>query len=598
MAMKIEDYALLGDTHTAALVSREGSVDWMCLPRFDSGACFAALLGSAEHGRWQIRPQADPSSIVRRYRVDTLVLETDFQTPDGSLRIVDFMAVDSEYPTLVRIIEGRTGSVPVQFELVVRFDYGSILPWVRTIDGRLVAVAGPDAVVLQSPISIRGEGLKSVAEFTVHAGQSIAFAFTWYPSHEREPDRIDTSRSLEKACSYWQTFARRCGDQGKYRDDIIRSLITLKALTYAPTGGIVAAATTSLPEAMGGVRNWDYRYCWLRDSTFTLYALLHGGHVEEASAFRDWLLRAVAGDPAKLQIMYGLAGERRLEERILDWLPGYESSRPVRVGNAAAGQLQLDVYGEVSDTLHQARRFGIDSDGPTWAFQSAITEWLETAWSQPDEGLWETRGGRRQFTHSKVMTWVALDRAVKAIEMYGHQGPLERWRHVRDEIRRSVCTHGFDATQNSFTQAYGSPDLDASLLLIPAVGFLPVTDPRVKGTIAAIERGLMSDGFVRRYVTHDQKNPDGLPGTEAAFLACSFWLVDAYALAGRKEEAERLFQHLLSVRNDVGLLSEQYDPRLGRLTGNFPQAFSHVALVNSARNLTEPEGPAAHRRDT
>jgi len=375
-------------------------------------------------------------------------------------------------------------------------------------------------------------------------------------------------------------------------------LITLKALTYAPTGGMVAAVTTSLPEAIGGVRNWDYRYCWLRDSTFTLYALLHGGYVEEANAFRDWLLRAVAGDPGKLQIMYGLAGERRLEERILDWLPGYEGSRPVRIGNAAAGQLQLDVYGEVSDTLHQSRRHGIDSAGPVWAFQRAITEWLGGAWSQPDEGLWETRGGRRQFTHSKVMAWVALDRAVKAIEQFGLEGPLERWRGVRDEIHRSVCADGFDAKQNSFTQAYGDPALDASLLLIPAVGFLPADDARVIGTIAAIERGLLSEGFVRRYVTTERANRDGLPGAEPAFLACSFWLVDAYALSGRHEDAQRLFERLLGLRNDVGLLSEEYDPQLGRLTGNFPQAFSHVALINSARNLTKSEGPAAHRSDT
>jgi GH15 family glucan-1,4-alpha-glucosidase len=596
--MRIEDYAIIGDTQTVAIVGRHGSIDWLSLPRFDSGACFAALLGGPENGRWLLAPRADITKSSRRYRTDSLVLETEIETSDGVVRIVDCMPLRGRYPDVVRVVEGVSGAVPMHMELVIRFDYGRVLPWVRKGDGRLHAIAGPDALVLATPIATKGKDLTTVAEFTVHAGERVPFVLTWHPSYEDAPEQPDGLAAVQETEAWWRNWSSRCNERGPHRDDVVRSLITLKALTYAPTGGIVAAATTSLPEAVGGSRNWDYRYCWLRDATFTLYALLHAGYKEEAAAWRDWLLRAVAGAPAALQIMYGPAGERHLEERTMDWLAGYEGSRPVRVGNAAAGQLQLDVYGEVLDSLHQARRMGVPPDDSSWDVQRALCEWLESGWSQPDEGLWEIRGARQQFTHSKVMAWVAMDRAVKAVEQHGMHGPVDRWRAVREDIHRDVCTKGFDAELGSFTQAYGSKILDASLLLVPSVGFLPPEDARVQGTIAAVERDLTRDGFVVRYPTCEARGPDGQSGREGAFLACSFWLVDALVLSGRRAEAIQLFERLLAVRNDVGLLSEEYDVDRKRLVGNFPQAFSHVALVNSARSLARQDGPVQHRTRT
>ncbi len=595
--MKIEDYALIGNTRTAALVGRTGSIDWWCVPRFDSSACFAALLGDRQNGRWLVAPCAAEVKSERHYRPDTLILETVHETASGAVRVIDFMPL-GERPVIARIVEGIRGSVRMRCELLLRFDYGSVVPWVRTIDGHLTAIAGPDALQFESEVELAGEDMSSVAEFEVKAGERKSLCLAWFPSHEPAPQDTDVAATLDEATHFWRDWAARSTDTGCYRAAIVRSLITLKALTYSPTGGMVAAVTTSLPELIGGNRNWDYRYCWLRDSTFTLYALVHGGYVDEARAFRDWLLRAVAGDPGKLQICYGLSGERRLDELELPWLSGYENSRPVRVGNAAAGQLQLDVYGEVGDTLHQARRYGIDSDALAWAFQRAHTEWLVENWREPDQGLWEMRTEPRNFTHSKVLAWVALDRAVKAIEDHGLDGPLERWRSVRDEIHASVCRFGFDAKNNCFTQSYGSAELDASLLLIPAVGFLDPHDERVLGTITAIERELLRDGFVQRYATRGGDNPDGLSGSEGAFLACSFWLVDAYVLSGQLEKGRALFERLLALCNDVGLLAEEYEPAKKRQIGNFPQAFSHVALINSARNLSQSGTPGQHRRST
>jgi GH15 family glucan-1,4-alpha-glucosidase len=595
--MKIEDYALIGDLRTAALVGKDGSIDWLCVPRFDAGACFAALLGTHEHGRWLLAPRDAVLTTARRYCADTLILETRYETSEGSVKVTDFMPL-ADFPEVIRIVEGLSGRVTMQCELVIRFDYGAVVPWVRTIAGKLVAMAGPDALELSSPIALHGQGLASVAQFAVEAGDRVPFSLRWFPSHEAFPPSADPGQLLAATEQYWRDWCAKSQASGPQRDAIVRSLITLKALTYSPTGGMVAAVTSSLPECVGGPRNWDYRYCWLRDSTFTLYALMHNGYLDEARAFRDWLLRAVAGDPGKLQICYGLSGERRLEEVELPWLPGYENSRPVRIGNAAAGQLQLDVYGEVSDTLHQARRHGIDSDALGWPFQLAHTEWLEHAWREPDQGLWEMRGPPRHFVHSKVLAWVAFDRAVKAVEKLGFSGPVARWRKVRDEIHEAVCRHGFNAEKNSFTQAYDVSGVDASLLLIPAVGFLPANDPRVLGTIAAVERELLQDGFVKRYATKRADNPDGLPGHEGAFLACSFWLVDAYALSGQMQKARTLFERLLALQNDVGLLAEEYDPENRRFVGNFPQSFSHVALINSARNLCEERGPTEHRSST
>jgi GH15 family glucan-1,4-alpha-glucosidase len=597
MPLRIEDYGLIGDTQTVALVGRDGSIDWLCFPRFDAGACFAALLGGPEHGRWLIGPERGGHAIRRQYRSDSLVLEHEFQTADGVVRLVDAMPPREREPDLVRVVECLSGQVAMRMELIVRFDYGHIVPWVRTMDGALRAVGGPDALTLRSTAPTFGVGLTTQAEFTLRAGEHATFLLAWHPSHEPPPRSIDPMGAIEDTERWWREWCAHCTYEGPWRDAILRSMITLKALTFGPTGGIVAAATTSLPEKLGGVRNWDYRYCWLRDATFTLYALMIGGYTEEAVAWRNWLLRAVAGDPADLQIMYGCAGERRLPEFEVPWLPGYEGSRPVRIGNAAVHQRQLDVVGEVMDALHVARRSGLDPDEATWALQRALLTFLEQTWRDPDEGIWEVRGPRRHFTHSKVMAWVAFDRAIKAVEMWGAKGPVDRWRRVRDEIHTEVCARGFDPSRGTFTQFYGSRQLDASLLMLPLVGFLPVNDARMIGTVQAIERELLHDGFVQRYPMDEATaGVDGLPPGEGVFLACTFWLADNYALLGRDEEARALFERLLALRNDLGLLSEQFDPEARRLVGNFPQAFSHVALINTARNLARAHGPAEDRR--
>jgi GH15 family glucan-1,4-alpha-glucosidase len=592
---RIEDYGLIGDLLTAGLVSRAGSLDWLCLPRFDAGACFAALLGTAEHGRWLLAPAGEPRPTTRRYRDGTLVLETDHETPEGAVRVIEFMPPRTREPDVVRLVVGLRGRVRMRMELVIRFDYGSIVPWVRRLDGGICAVAGPDTVVVRSPVPMHGENMRTVADFDVAEGERVPFVLAWHPSHERPPDPVDAEELLHSTDEWWRRWSTRCRYQGPWRDAVIRSLVTLKALTYDPTGAVVAAATTSLPEQIGGARNWDYRFCWLRDATFTLYALMTAGYEQEARAWREWLLRAVAGTPGQLQIMYGIAGERRLGETELDWLPGYEGSRPVRVGNLACRQLQLDVFGELMDALHVARRVGLEPDANAWQVQRVLLDHLESTWQQPDDGLWEVRGPRRHFTHSKVMAWVALDRAVKAVERFGQEGPLQRWRSLRAAIHDEVCRRGFDAERGAFVQSYGSKALDASALMFPLVGFLPVADPRMAGTIAAIERELMVDGFVRRYRTDTEV--DGLPAGEGAFLLCSFWLADNLALLGRAGEARALFERLLALRNDVGLLAEEYDPRAARLLGNFPQAFSHVALVNTATNLTRSGAPAEHRAE-
>jgi len=594
MPLRIEDYGLIGDTHTAALVGRDGSIDWLCVPRFDSAACFAALLGNSSHGRWIISPGESAMAESRRYRPDTLILETDFTTASGTARVIDFMTPRNVEPDVIRIVEGIDGEVEMHMQLIIRFDYGSIVPWVRTIDGRLEAIGGPDALSLWTKVPTRGEGLTTRADFTVRRGERVAFVLAWHPSHVDPPAQLDAFAALAETERWWRDWTGKCCYEHPWREQVVRSLITLKALTYAPTGGIVAAPTSSLPESIGGVRNWDYRYCWLRDATFSLYALTIGGYTEEAIAWRDWLLRAVAGDPSTLHILYGVEGTRRLPEFELPWLPGYENSRPVRIGNAAIDQLQLDVYGEVMDAMHLSRRAGIDSDPASWNLQKALMSFLERAWDQPDEGIWEVRGPRRHFTHSKVMAWVAFDRAVKAVERYGLEGPVERWRQLRDEVHAQVCERGFDHRRQTFTQYYGSAELDASLLMIPLVGFLPADDPRVIGTVRAIERDLTWDGFVQRYQT--KQRIDGLPEGEGVFLACTFWLADNYELQGRREDARRLFDRLVGLCNDLGLLSEQYDPGSRRQLGNFPQAFSHVMLINTARNLSRPEGPAEERK--
>jgi GH15 family glucan-1,4-alpha-glucosidase len=594
MAVPIEDYALIGDTHTAGLVSREGSIDWLCLPRFDSPACFAALLGDRSNGRWLLAPTGGVREVRRRYQGDTLVLETEYRTDEGIVRVVDCMPPRQWDPDVARVVEGVSGRVPMRMELTIRFDYGSIVPWVRHIDGALHAVAGPDSVWLRTPVPVWGENWTTLAEFTVTEGQRVPFMLTWHASHRQAPRRINPIRALGDTEAWWGEWASRVDYAGGWQDAVIRSLLTLKALTYAPTGGIVAAPTTSLPEQLGGVRNWDYRYCWLRDATFTLSALMLAGLAEEAKAWREWLLRAVAGQPRQMQILYGVAGERRITEQELGWLAGYEGSRPVRIGNAAVDQFQLDVYGEVMDTLHLGRRIGLESDEAAWDLQRALLDFLESKWREPDEGIWEIRGPRRHFTHSKVMAWVALDRAIKAVEQLGHDGPVDRWRAVRRELHDEVCREGYDSERDSFVQFYGADHLDASLLLIPLVGFLPADDPRVKGTVAAIQRELTVDGLVHRYPPKGSESVDGLPPGEGTFLACTFWLADNLALMGRREEALGIFERLLTLRNDVGLLAEEFDPASGRHLGNFPQAFSHVALVNTANYLSE--GPTAWAR--
>ncbi|MFI1026463.1 glycoside hydrolase family 15 protein [Streptomyces sp. NPDC020951] len=592
MHPRIEDYALIGDEQTAALVGTDGSVDWLCLPRFDSGACFARLLGDEENGHWRIAPKDVDGPCTRRaYRPDTLVLDTEWESDEGAIRVTDLMPQRDGAPDVVRVVEGLRGRVTVRSTLRLRFDYGWVVPWMRRVDGHRVAVAGPDAAWFRSEPAVRtwGEDFCTLSEFTVAEGESVAFVLTWHPSHESRPPLVDPWEALRISVEDWQTWSARCRYRGPHRDIVMRSIITLKALTYAPTGGIVAALTTSLPEELGGVRNWDYRYCWLRDSTLTLGAALAAGYHEEAEAWRNWLLRAVAGDPADLQIMYGLGGERRLPECELPWLSGYGGSKPVRIGNGAVNQLQLDVYGEVMDSLSLARTVGMSPRPHMWAVQSALMNWLSENWRQPDEGLWEVRGGRRQFVHSKVMVWVAADRAVRAIEEHPElSGDLAGWRAMRDEVHREVCEQGYDPERNTFTQYYGSADLDASLLLIPRVGFLPPDDPRVVGTVDAVRAELGRGGLVRRYST-EGTTVDGLPGAEGAFLACSFWLADALHMTGRTQEARELFERLVGLANDVGLLAEEYDPAAERHLGNFPQAFSHIGLVHTAFALFDGE---------
>jgi GH15 family glucan-1,4-alpha-glucosidase len=585
MALPIEDYAVVGDTQTAGLIGKDGSVDWLCFPRFDSGAMFAALLGTEEHGRWLIAPAGDVRAVRRRYRGDSLVLETEFDTDEGTVRLVDFMPPRGEAPDLVRIVEGVRGRVRMRMQLRYRFDYGHVVPWVYRQDGDVVAVAGPDAAWLRTPVVTEHRDRTVHADFSVGPGDSAPFVLTWRASHLPPPRPLDPHAELTGTEEYWREWMSSCRYDGEWQEAVVRSLLTLKALTYAPTGGIVAAVTTSLPEQLGGVRNWDYRFCWLRDATITLQALLYSGFEDEAAAWRKWLLRAIAGDPAETQIMYGVAGERRLEEFVADWLPGYDGN-PVRIGNAAAEQFQLDVYGEVMDALHQARVAGLKQDDPSWALQAHLMSFVEEHWVDPDEGIWEVRGGPRQFTHSKLMAWVAADRAVKAVERFGLPGPAARWRALREDIRRDILTRGYDADRETFTQYYGSRELDAALLMVPLVGFLPPDDPRVRGTVAAIEDELLQDGFVQRYTQVPGDTVDGLPAGEGAFLACTFWLADNYALQGRHDEARDVFERLLALRNDVGLLSEEYDPAAGRLVGNFPQAFSHVPLIDTARTLS------------
>jgi GH15 family glucan-1,4-alpha-glucosidase len=585
---RIEDYALIGDLHTAALVSRQGSIDWCCVPRFDSGAFFAALLGEPEHGRWSLAPDTRVRKVTRRYRHDTLILESSFQTDAGTVRAIDFMPPRVERPHIVRIVEGLDGNVPMRSELVIRFDYGRIVPWVRRVGSSRVAIAGPDGLCIRAPVELHGENMTTVGDFALAEGERVPFVLTWFPSHEEPPPPIEAEQALADTEDYWLDWASRCRHTGDYHEEIHQSLLVLKALTFAPTGGIVAAPTTSLPELIGGERNWDYRFCWLRDATLTLLAMLNAGYREEAEAWRQWLLRAAAGDPADLQIMYGVAGERRLDERELDWLPGYDGSRPVRVGNAASEQLQLDVYGEVLDAAYQTRAHGADDDENAWALMLKLLEWLEDGWRKQDSGIWEVRGPARHFTHSKVMAWVAFDRAVRFHDEFGRRGgAVGRWRGLRDEVRAEILARAWSAEKQAFTQSYGSDELDASVLLMPLVGFLPADDERMVSTVAAVQRELTVDGLVLRYRTADGGNVDGLSGGEGVFLPCSFWLAAVLGLQGRFDEGRELFERLLDVRNDVGLLSEEYDPVSGRQLGNFPQAFTHLALVNTALVLAE-----------
>jgi GH15 family glucan-1,4-alpha-glucosidase len=591
----IEHYAVIGDCETAALVSLDGSVDWLCWPRFDSDACFSALLGGPEHGRWRIAPVQAATKVSRRYRVDTMILETEYENAEGTVVITDFMPAGGRRAgtnsDLVRVVHCLRGRVSMSMQFVLRFDYGSAVPWVtRLDDGRLCAIAGPDMVTLLADVEFHGENFTSVSDFTVSEGERRCFVLTWSPSHLPPSAPIDPLPALESTEKFWRNWAAQCTYRGEWRDAVMRSLLTLKALTYGPTGGIVAAPTTSLPEQFGGTRNWDYRFCWLRDATLTLLTLMDAGYVDEAAAWRDWLLRAAAGSPQQVQIMYGIAGERQLPEREIPWLPGYADSKPVRVGNAAHAQLQLDVYGEVMDAMYQARLAGLREDRQAWALQVALTDHVTQIWREPDHGIWEVRGPAQHFTHSKVMSWVALDRSVKSIEQFGLEGPLDSWRAARQAIHDDVCEHGYDETRGCFVQSYGSSLLDASLLMIPLVGFLPAEDPRVRATVECIERGLMVNGFVLRY--DSAATLDGLPPGEGAFLACSFWLADCLAMLGRRDDAVALFERLRGLANDVGLLAEEYDPGQGRFCGNFPQAFSHVALLNTAFNLAREPQPS------
>jgi len=598
MALKIEDYAIIGDTHTAAMVGRDGSIDWLCLPRLDSPACFAHLLGTEENGFWRIAPKSGVVRSSRQYRGDTLILETTFDTAEGSATVIDFMPWrrSTQYADVIRIVRGDSGRVAMEMRLALRFAHGRSVPWVRRTDRGITAIAGPDGVEIHTDVPMHGEGFQTVAEFEVKAGKQHSFRLHWHLSHERPGMELDPVNALSETEERWKAWSAQYTGDGLYRKEVMRSLITLKALTYSPTGGIAAAVTTSLPEQIGGPRNWDYRFCWLRDATFTLYAMLVSGFHDEARAWREWLLRAVAGNPQDVQVLYGLSGERLQPEFEVPWLAGYEGSAPVRVGNAAHSQLQLDVFGEVMDALHTASRLGVTPTKEEWAVQRALLGFLEQHWQEPDEGLWEVRGGRQHFTHSRVMAWVAFDRAVKAVERYGMDGPVEKWRRLRTEIHAEVCEKGFNKERNAFVQHYGSDDLDASLLMVPLVGFLPPTDPRVLGTLEAVGKYLMHDGLVQRYDTHS--GADGLPPGEGAFLACSFWYVDNLHLAGRDTEAKEMFERLLTHCNDLGLLSEEWDTGLKRQVGNFPQAFSHVALINSAHNVGGASEPAKERAET
>ena len=590
MSCRIEDYGLIGDCETAALVGRDGSIDWLCWPAFDSDACFAALLGTNRNGRWLIAPADEIKRSSRRYWDNTLILETRFETENGVVALIDFMPPRGKASDVVRLVRGVLGKVKLHMQLVIRFDFGIDIPWVRrTEDGALLAIAGQDMTVLRTPVETRGEDLTTVADFEVSEGETVPFVLTYGPSHLPLPEPINPAQALEDTEDYWTEWSSRCTYEGDSRDLVMRSLITLKALTYAPTGGIVAAPTTSLPEKLGGTRNWDYRFCWLRDATFTLLALMNSGYTEEASAWHNWLLRAAAGWPANMQIMYGIMGQPRLLEWEAGWLAGYEGAQPVRVGNAAHAQLQLDVYGELIDAFHQARVAELKLDDESWALERAVIEHLSEVWDQPDHGIWERSGEGKHYVSSKVMTWVAFDRGIKSAERFGLDAPLDRWRRLRDEICRDVCENGFDSRQNAFVESYGSQMLDASVLLLPAVGFLSASDPRVRGTVAAIEKYMMRDGFVLR---HDPReaSPEEQP-VEGAFLACSLWLADAYVLAGEVAKAQVLFDRVVAVANDLGLLAEEFDPGAGRQTGNFPQALTHIALVNTAHNLTDAKKP-------
>ncbi|MCV0387785.1 MAG: glycoside hydrolase family 15 protein [Nitrobacter sp.] len=598
MSKPIEDYGIIGNMISAALVSRDGSIDWLCLPRFDSAACFAALLGGPKHGRWLLAPEDPACRINRRYIPGTAVLETRFKTATGVCTVTDFMPLthDEEKVDVVRIVRGASGEVQMSMELILRFNYGQAVPWVRRRDYGLSAVAAPDAVELHTAVALVGRNMTTTARFTIRENEEVPFTLSYHRSHKMPQFVPDSSETMDRTISWWQEWSKRCRfavEHDVWCDAVIRSLITLKLLTFGPTGGIVAAPTTSLPEAIGGSRNWDYRYCWLRDSALTLYALLNAGYREEAEAWRQWLLRAAAGRPEQLHIMYGIAGERWLPENEVTWLPGYEESSPVRIGNEAVGQMQLDVYGELIETLHAAREAELAPLAEAWRLQSVLLDHLETVWRKSDNGIWEVRGEPRAFTHSRLMCWVAFDRAIKSVEHFGLDGPVDRWRKLRDTIHADICENGFDPNRNSFTQHYGGKALDASLLLIPQVGFLPADDPRVVGTISAIEQELVCNGFVLRYST-DQVD-DGIGGEEGAFLACSFWLADAYVMLGRIDDASKLFESLLAVRNDLGLLAEEYDPVRKRLVGNFPQGFSHIGLINTAFNLIDASGPAQQR---
>jgi GH15 family glucan-1,4-alpha-glucosidase len=593
--MRIEDYGFIGDTHTGALVGINGSIDWLCTPRFDSDAVFASLLGTEKNGCWKVSP-SDP--IVRsshRYRGESLVLETTFETATGEARVIDFMPPKGRYRDVVRVVEGVRGWVNLESRLVIRFDYGMTIPWVKSNAGGTEAVAGPNGLVLRADVPTFGEDLSTVSRFSVGEGERKSFVLTWYPSHHPVPDPISAEQSLAETEEYWREWSSRCTYKGEWREAVMRSLITLKGLTYAPTGGIVAALTTSLPEQLGGVRNWDYRFCWLRDATFTLYSFMQAGYVQEAADWSHWLLRAIAGDPAQLQIMYGVAGERRLTEVHLPHLPGYENSAPVRIGNMASEQLQLDVFGEVMDAMYLAWQMKIETDEAYWHLQLHLIDYVERNWNQPDEGIWEIRGPRRHFTHSKMMAWVAIDRAVRTVEDFGLSGPVDRWRSLRQTIHDEICEKGYNAKIGAFTQYYGSENLDAAILMMPLVGFLPATDERVASTIRAIEKHLTFNGYVARYDPEESGNVDGLPPGEGSFLPCSFWLVDCLHLMGRGQEAREMFERLLSIRNGLGLITEEYETTRGRLVGNFPQAFTHVGLINSARNLSPKLGPAEHR---